>query len=91
METIEVGYLEILLVREVLNHMVHELDLFLALTILEVVVLHLIEDKEDSIESDLVNIVQECCSSRQASSHLLLLHNDLEFNEFVFNAFEILK
>jgi hypothetical protein len=76
---------------KIFNRMVHELDFFLAFAILEVVVLHLVKNEQNAIETDLVYIVQECSCSRQATGHLLLLHDDFVLDEPIFNALKVLK
>lgn len=45
MEAVQIGDLKVLLVGKILDHMVHKLNFFLAFTILEIVVLHLVKNE----------------------------------------------
>lgn len=59
MEAVRVGHLQILLVRQILDQLVDELNFFLAFLFLEIVILHLMENEKDSIEVDVMEVIQE--------------------------------
>ena len=60
MESVEIGDLKVLLMGKIFDGMVHELDFFLAFAVLEIVVLHLVKDEQNAVETYLMDIVQEC-------------------------------
>jgi len=90
MEAIQEGYFEVVLVRQVLNHLINCLHFFLTFLVFEVVILHLVEDNQNAIENNLVKFTQECLRPRQTAAHLLLLHDANVFCELILDCFKIL-
>ena len=86
METIEVGNLEVLLMTHTLNAFIDWLDLFLAFLVLEVEILHLVQNKEHSVVADVMDVVEVLGCTAEVAGHFLLFHGYFEFHEAVFDA-----